>query len=156
MLTTTLTLTKLLPSSVSGSLLRHTSLMLSQISSATTLDISRMGISSTWTQKLTLLNLRSLSETSLVSLYKTTKCLSKIQGSLLIIRSTSEELSNTNNTLWSPRLRILKPLTDRHNCLNVLPTASIFKTRDVINFAAIINSSVQRIFVRQKSELYFF
>lgn len=63
----------------------------------------------------------------------------KLQGWLFRILSTSSNLSKTNKTILLPWLRILNALFVCHNCLKVLTTASIWRKREVKNFAAMMN-----------------
>ena len=74
------------------------------------------------------------------NLYKTTKCLLKLVGSLEKIFSTSFLLLKTNNRIWSPMFLTLNPFTTLHSGLKVLITASIFRALFVKNLAAIMNS----------------
>ena len=71
---------------------------------------------------------------------------------LWIIRVTSPGLLKAKRTMWTSRFWILKPLVDLQNCLNVRPTASIFKTRLVKNFATIMNSDDLWLLWSVKSE----
>ena len=74
--------------------------------------INLVGISWTWTQRVALLNCKSLNGPSPSYLWRTTKCLSKLHGSLLIILSTSTKLSKTKRTLWSPKFQIWNPFVE--------------------------------------------
>ena len=57
-------------------------------------------------------------------------------------------LLKTNNTTLLCIFRILNPAVDRHSCLKVLATASIFNTRLVKNFAARIKSDEREEFFK--------
>lgn len=117
-----------------------TSSTVSQRLLATYLVMKHIGISWTCTQNKVFVNTKSWTGLSVTYLYSITWCLSKLQGWLWRIRSTSLKLSKTKRTLWSLWLRILKPLVDLHICLNVLVMASIFRKCRVKNCVARMNS----------------
>ena len=64
----------------------------------------------------------------------TTRCLSKLHGSLLRILSTSFLLSNVNRILWSPNFWILKPFLSLHSGVNVLAMISTLVALLIKNF----------------------
>ena len=123
--------------------------------SATFLNMNLTGISWTCAQKVALSNFKFRGKLSFSYCWRTTKCLSKLHVSLFIILSTSGRLLKTNNTLWSPKARILKPFVKSHSYLKVLATASIFSTRVVKNFSAPKNSLDRWNFWRTRPELSF-
>ena len=78
----------------------------------------------------------------------TTNDLSKLQGSLDNMWSTSSSLSKTNRTLCLPSLLTVKPFSALHSGLKVLATASVLSARRVKNLAAMIYSFEQRSLLR--------
>ena len=143
------------PSSSTAPMDRLTSPIVSHMLSATFLVMYLIGISWTCTQKAACVNASSHIGLSLSYLSKTTKCLSKLQSWLEIILSSSFEFSGTKWAKWSPRWRILNPFDDLQICLKVLATASLFRKREVRNFAATMNSLGLCSFCNENPELSF-
>ena len=108
----------------------------------------RGGMPWSWSRKLALSNLTSPTGTSFSYHCMTTKCLSKLHGSLERILSTSILLSKVKSTIWSPLFWILKPLRDLHKGLKVFAIASIFRALFVRNFAIMEKSKKQSSLVR--------
>ena len=137
---TTLTQKKLPPSSSTAPIDFWISPIVSHKFSATFRVTKLTGMLWTYTQKGVLVKLISWTGTSPKYLCITIRCLSKLQGWLFSILSTPSKLSKTNKIVLLPRFLILNPLFVHHNCLKVLATASIWRKREVKNFAAIMNS----------------
>lgn len=141
------------PSDSLGSIGQDTSPITAHIFSAASIVIYRSEIPWTWTQKLALSNWISCIEVSFSYRCITTRCLSKLQGSLISMRSKSCLLSKVNSILCSPRFLILKPFRDLHNGVKVLAIASMFKALVVINLAAMEKSLCPSSFVRLQPRL---
>ena len=90
------------------------------------------------TKKEALLKHASWIGTLISYFWTTTKCLSKLQGSLEITLSTSFGLSKINRSVLSPRFLIWKPVRERYKGLKVHPIASTFRNLLVRNLATII------------------
>ena len=112
---------------------------MSQIPSTTFVFMNHTGILWTSTQKSAFVNTRSWTRIFVSYRCNITKYLSKLQGWLWRIQSTSLKLSKMKRTLWSFWFWILKPFVDLHSCLNVLARISIFKKCGVKNCALIMN-----------------
>ena len=134
---------KLPPSVSPSSLLWQTAPTTSQSFTATVLFINLNGTSCIWTQIGILWNSRSWRGIPLSYHCSTTRCLSKLQGALLIIRSTFSFFSKVNSKTWSLIFPTSKPFTDLHRGLKVFVTASTLSARFVKNFAAIVKFLVE-------------
>ena len=106
----------------------------------------------TWTHRVDLSNLISCKGVSLSYLCMTTRCLSKLQGSLMRILSTSLLLSKVNRSLCSPNLWILKPFLALQRGIKVQAITSTLIAHFVKNFAAMECSVVLCSVVRLQPE----
>ena len=139
---------KLPPSNNLGSDCLNTSPTTPYIFLAAPMFIYLVGIPWTYTHRVVRSNLISSKGVSWHCM--TTKCLSKLHGSLLKILSTSSLLSKVKRILWSPKFWISKPLRALHNGVKVLAMTSTFRALLVKNFATMEYSLTVSSPVRQQ------
>lgn len=123
-----------------------------QICSATSLFLKRSGMSCTCTQNKTLVMSEELTTVKLSYLDSTMICLSKLQGLVARILSTSSLELKEKRIRWSLMNFILKPNLDLHRGLKVLAMDSRLIWRFVRKRAIMENSVVAWSDFRAKPE----